>query len=778
MFKRSLLSITVSSLLMSSYAFSQTPIWVEENTENAEGIITNNAPEKPPVTVNLSKVIVTGALKEELAIAESAASIAHFGVKEVDRLNATSLSELFAYEPGVTVDEGISGGLNDIRIRGMGSDRVLISIDGAPLPMTYSFGSYLDTNRNYFDLDAMKSVDIIKGPMSTLYGGSALAGGIFMQTKDPLDFIKAGKQIGGEAKVGYRSASDELLISGTVAGKFTDKLSAFTRLTYLAPHERRNHAGKASSESLMGPDRTHPDAADAKSYNSLSKIVFEPNENHRFSLSYEYFKETLNVDPYSKFGLVTMNSFKQLTLHTKDINKRRQLNLRHDFDLPTMLFDRGFWQVYYQKSEAEQWSHEVRESIPRPNRPVVVSARDRYSSFTNRNVGLMAEFTKGWEQNAAMYHNFTYGINYIDRKVSTLREGDTINLANGVSTESEAFPNKGFPDSKIKELGLFLQDRVSFFDGQFEAIAGIRYDQYKLNPTQGSVYETANPGVLPPSKMNEHHFSKRLALLWHPTEENTFFINYSEGFRAPSFSAVNVGFGNPLYGYISRSNPNLKPEKSRSYEIGWNYLDDHQSFAVTGFYTNYKNFIEELSPVGTDPQTGYMLYQAVNLGKSRIYGLEIKAQKDLFTIQNGSGVIGLNASLAYAKGKEKGTNDPINSVEPLTAVVGIDYTYLDQLYLSARVKGVQAKKEKDISANMLKTGTTATGGYATVDLIGEYKPAKDITLNGGLYNVFNKKYHSWGPNSWYNNMTGISQQERDRATNPGFNVAFSIKIDL
>lgn len=322
MFKRSLLSITVSSLLMSSYAFSQTPIWVEENTENAEGIITNNAQEKPPVTVNLSKVIVTGALKEELAIAESAASIAHFGVKEVDRLNATSLSELFAYEPGVTVDEGISGGLNDIRIRGMGSDRVLISIDGAPLPMTYSFGSYLDTNRNYFDLDAMKSVDIIKGPMSTLYGGSALAGGIFMQTKDPLDFIKAGKQIGGEAKVGYRSASDELLISGTVAGKFTDKLSAFTRLTYLAPHERRNHAGKASSESLMGPDRTHPDAADAKSYNSLSKIVFEPNENHRFSLSYEYFKETLNVDPYSKFGLVTMNSFKQLTLHTKDINKR------------------------------------------------------------------------------------------------------------------------------------------------------------------------------------------------------------------------------------------------------------------------------------------------------------------------------------------------------------------------------------------------------------------------------------------------------------------------
>lgn len=774
MFKRSLLSLSVSSILFTSISLAQTPIWVEENTENAEGISTEAEQTKPTISVNLSKVIVTGALKEELAIAESAASIAHYGVKEVDRLNATSLSELFAYEPGVTVDEGISGGLNDIRIRGMGSDRVLISIDGAPLPMTYSFGSYLDTNRNYFDLDAMKSVDIIKGPMSTLYGGSALAGGIFMQTKDPLDFIKEGKQIGGEAKVGYRSSADEWLLSGTVAGKFSDKLSAFTRLTYLSPNERRNHAGKASSESLMGPDRTHPDAADAKSYNSLSKIVFEPNENHRFSLSYEYFKETLNIDPYSKFGLVTMNSFKQLTLHTKDVNKRKQLTLRHDFDLPNTLFDKGFWQLYYQKSEAQQWSNETRETL----RNSSLSVRDRYSTFDNRNIGAMAEFTKGWEQNDALYHNFTYGINYRDSKVSTIREGDTRSLTTGVSTETETFPNKGFPDSKIKELGIFFQDRMSLFDGQFEAIAGIRYDKYRLNPTQGSAYETANPGVLPPSKMNEHQFSKRLALLWHPTEENTFFVNYSEGFRAPTFSAVNVGFGNPLFGYISRSNPDLKPEKSRSYELGWNYIDDKSSFSVTGFYTNYKNFIEELSYVGRDPETGYMLYQAVNLGKSRIYGLEAKAHMDLFTVQNGSGVIGLNASLAYAKGKEKGTNDPINSVEPLTAVVGIDYTYLDQFYLSTRLKGVQAKKEKDISAAMLQTGTTATGGYATVDVIAEYRPQRDLVINAGLYNIFNKKYHSWGPNSWYNNMTGISQQERDRATNPGFNLALSIKYEF
>lgn len=98
--------------------------------------------------------------------------------------------------------------------------------------MTYNFGSYLSTSRDYFDIDAMKSIDIIKGPMSTLYGGSALAGGIFMQTKDPSDFIRSDNNFGGEVKAGYRTTTRETLLSGTVAGRFNDKLSAFARLTY------------------------------------------------------------------------------------------------------------------------------------------------------------------------------------------------------------------------------------------------------------------------------------------------------------------------------------------------------------------------------------------------------------------------------------------------------------------------------------------------------------------------------------------------------------------
>ncbi|GGZ80442.1 heme/hemoglobin uptake outer membrane receptor PhuR [Ignatzschineria indica] len=778
-FKKNPLTIITSLLLISPLYAQSTPEWVLDNTLNAEGIaIPNRSIDNTP-SVTLSKVIVSGALKEDLEIAESAATIAHFDTKNIDRLNATNLAQLLNYEPGVTVDLNKSGGISDIRIRGIGKDRVLISVDGAPIPMTYNFGSYLSTSRDYFDIDAMKSIDIIKGPMSTLYGGSALAGGIFMQTKDPSDFLRSDSNFGGEVKAGYRTATRETLLSGTVAGRFNDKLSAFARLTYTNPHEERNHAGKSSSEKTIGPNRTHPNKSEADTYNFLTKWVFEPNANHRFSLTYENFKESLHADPLSKINSVSFGTT-YLDIHTKDVNKRQQVTLRHDFNQETALFDRGFWNIYFQDSKAKQDHNEMRFIPANKYSPSSKTTyRTRYSDFNNKTYGLGAEFTKGIAQNDAVFHNLTYGVNYRHNKVTTERDGNTINIATGMRDESETFPNKSFPDSKIKELGIFLQDRISFYEGQFEVIAGIRYDHYKMSPKLGGVYQSANPSGDQPASVSKSQFSKRVALLWHPTEENTLFFNYSEGFRAPSFSAINVGFGNPTHGYISKSNPNLKPESSKSYELGWNYIDNTKSFSATGFYTDYKNFIEERQEAARDPLTGYRVFQAINLDRSRIYGLELKGDIDLFTIQNGNGTIGINGSLAYAKGKEKGSNNPINNIEPLTATIGIDYNYLDNLYIGARLKAVKGKKAKDINLNEpspydLPQDPPQPGpGYATVDLIAEYKPRRDITINAGLYNIFNKEYSSWSQR-----LVNRDSSDLRRATNPGFNAALSVKYEF
>ena len=473
----------------------------------------------------------------------------------------------------------------------------------------------------------------------------------------------------------------------------------------------------------------------------------------------------------------------KLNSHLKNKNKRNQFTFRHDFDVETPLFDRGFWNLYYQENRAQQWTDEYRAIYFKdPSKQMIFADRDRYSSYKNKSFGIGVEFNKGWEQSADIYHNFTYGMNYRQQKISTNRYGDTINRFTGDSLETESFPNKSFPDSKVKEYGIFLQDRISLLEGQYEIIAGLRYDHYKLSPKTGSAYETAN-NVPSPYGVSEGRFSKRLALLWHPSEEQTLFLNYSEGFKAPSFSAVNMGFSSDDYYYTSRSNPDLKPESSKSLELGWNYIDNKKSFAITGFYTQYNNFIEERvcvencnAEMNMISKT-YGIYESINLDKSYVYGLEVKANMDLFSIQNNAGVIGFHTSLAYAKGKEKESKNPINSIEPLTITFGIDYSYLDQLYISGRLKAVAAKKDNDINTKQLdalRGGEIGrTGGYTTFDLIAEYKPTRDITINGGLYNIFNKKYISWG-----NRMLATTKGDENRLTNPGFNAALSIKYEF
>lgn len=732
--------------------------------------------------VNLSTMVIT-AMKDDRAVAESGASLAQFDEASIERQNAISLGDVFRYEPGISADE-VGGTLSNIRIRGVGDDRVMILVDGAPLPDSYKHGTYLDVGRNYFDIDAMKTIEVVKGPLSTLYGGSAIAGGVFMRTKDPADFLQEGQNIGGEARIGYTTRDRSPVVSGTVAAKFNDQVSAFIRTTYRKFHETQNYHGRAKGEDKnLGPARKRVDAEDGNTRNILAKVVYEPNADNRFSLSYENFNQDASTDLYSYIGRTHHGSYTTFNGHKWHENKRQQINLQHEFIAETPLFDQGSWQVYYQKSEIEQKYQDSRYTIPRPKPPFFEEGGFdriyRTSALTNHIFGFNVDLSKLVLTDNTT-HDLTYGISYRQNRVDSLLQGESYRLGKDGDQDAGSFPNQGFPTSKIQEWGIFLQDRISFGDGQFELIPGVRYDHYKLKPKQGTIYESANVGAPRPESISKGQISARLAFLYHLNDENTFFANYSEGFKAPSYRSVNVGFDNSgfAFPYIYKSNPNLEPEKSRMYEVGWHYNDDKRTASVTAYYTRYKNFIEEQSLISKDP---VLTYQDINLGKSYIYGFEAKADVEVAEVLDGRGKVNLMGAFAYAKGKEKdGNKQPITSIDPMKVTLGATYTQDDNLRLGIRWNIVKGKKAKDIghlqdpmSQVMKDQDHLATPGYATVDIIGEYKPNRRMTINGGIYNVLDKEYWDWG-----DRMKFTDSEELRRATKPGINAALSIKYDF
>ena len=129
------------------------------------------------------------------------------------------LKDLFRYEPGISVTSGFGRfGLGDIRIRGLGGNRVLIQTDGIPVPDAFSIGSFSNANRNFVDLDILKQVEVLRGPGSALYGSDALGGVVSFRTKDPEDYLQDGKRSHAGVKFGYESDWDGLFGGATLAG--------------------------------------------------------------------------------------------------------------------------------------------------------------------------------------------------------------------------------------------------------------------------------------------------------------------------------------------------------------------------------------------------------------------------------------------------------------------------------------------------------------------------------------------------------------------------------
>src|SRR5690606_36114096 len=148
---------------------------------------------EPTPAVEFDRVVVT-ATRTERVVADVPNTVDIIDRERMDELIVRDLEDLFRDEPGITVGTGFGRfGIGDIRIRGLGGNRVRIQTDGTPVPDAFSIGSFSNANRNFVGLDTLKRAEVVRGPGSSLYGSDALGGVVSFTTKDPSDYLGAGK---------------------------------------------------------------------------------------------------------------------------------------------------------------------------------------------------------------------------------------------------------------------------------------------------------------------------------------------------------------------------------------------------------------------------------------------------------------------------------------------------------------------------------------------------------------------------------------------------------
>nr|WP_314416743.1 TonB-dependent receptor [uncultured Pseudomonas sp.] len=731
-------------------------------------------------TLALQQVTIS-ATRQEQDVNSVPSTISVHDRQELDRQNVNTIKELVRYEPGVSVGgTGQRGGVSGYNIRGIDGDRILTQVDGVEIPDSFFNGPYAKTQRNYVDPEIVKRVEILRGPASVLYGSNAIGGAVSYFTLDPDDIIKPGQDVGARLKTGYSSADRSWLKSGTVAGRAGD-FDGLLHLSQRDGHETEsygNHGGTGLSRTAANPE-------DVKTTNVLAKAGWNYNDDDRLAFTYEKFKNRIDANEKSAVG-GPFNQGQPLGMYRSrtgtDTVSRERFGLENSMVVDSAVADNLKLSLNYQTAKTDQ--NTLEDYFPFTRNVL----RSRNTTYEEKQWVLDAQADKAF-QIADTDHLLTYGATVKNQKVTGSRSGSGVCLAvgRGCSAVGANSPSdylvksSDFPDPTINTYSLFAQDEISWNDWTF--MPGLRYDYTKLTPhiTQEflNTVAAADKSSVSDKEKVWHRLSPKFGLTYALSEEYTWYGQYAEGFRTPSAKALYGRFTNLGEGYSVEPNPDLEPEKSKSFETGLRGTFDAGSFDVAVFYNKYRDFINEdaITP-GYDELT----FQSNNIKHATIKGAEIKGRLNLDAFGAPHGLYNIG-SVAYAHGRNDDTGEPINSVNPLKAVLGLGY---EQENYGALVSWTLVKRKDQVDdSNFFSPDGTSTQfkspGYGVIDLSGFYKVTRDVTVNAGLYNLTDKKYWSWDDVRGYDSVGEagvINPANMDRLTAPGRNFAINLVWDI
>jgi len=249
--------------------------------------------------------------------------------------------------------------------------------------------------------------------------------------------------------------------------------------------------------------------------------------------------------------------------------------------------------------------------------------------------------------------------------------------------EDQLHSSSDFAQDSRWNQAAFIQHRYT--GDAFSTEIGLRHDK---NEQYGSV-NTWNAAVTVPLNTR-----------------NDVAISYSEGFRAPTFNELYDSF----YG-----NPNLTPEKSKSYELQWrNRFSDSGSLELALYRTDIQDAI--VSDANWIPQ---------NVQTARVNGLEATLRQELF---------GWQASVAAGliDPRDRDSGHTLARRAKRTLSLDLD-RQLGEFSVGASWRAVSGRY--DDSDNEIEMG-----GYGLVGLRGSWTASQDIRLDVKLNNLFDKDY--------------------------------------
>lgn len=789
-----------------------------------------------PIAVGLSSANM--ALAEETEVLDTiniSTDIDDSKANHSEKKNASDIQQeliennkdLVRYSPDVgVVDQGRHQ--KGFAIRGVEDNRVGISIDGVALPDSEENSLYkrygnLNTSRQSIDPELARTVEIVKGADSFNQGSGNIGGGVNYRTLEPFDIVREGNKFGALYRTGYASRNSEWVNTFGVAYA-GEKAEALLLYSNRHGHEMKSAGGYTIPEdSLMtryrGYGKQTPDDSTHNNHSYLAKFAYRFNDHHRVGVSYS--------GQHNKNYIIEDSA---LTLPSRwreadDRAKRDTVNVFYEYLPDSKVISLLKVDADYQKTETSAYNYEgyraqdaTAWSAAKPAEPSDTDLRFFNTRFKRINFRLDTQPLDLWTTN----HTFSLKTSFSERKFDILHQD--FNYVSGAWVK-DADSTMMMP-IKTYHNHISLRDDIEL-SPEWKAHLGIRYDWAKHAQQSLNGLECKNCYKNDDAKF--HNISWTAGIEKILTDDWKLAYNIGTGFRMPNASEMYFDYRDNAAG-AWMSNPTLKAEKSLTQNLNLLGKGRLGELSLNLHHSRYKDFLYEQETWEYYNYWGNMwrwrpVQQMQNIDSAKIYGVEFTGKLNLNEVTplpNGWKLFG---SLGYSKGSMS-NGASLMSLQPIKAIVGLDYeqpdgkwgifsrlTYLggqkakNARYAKATEKclkqelvenpyywwGIGPQYENKCTeyahGTELETWKHLNSKAFVFDMFGFYKPTDNITLRAGVYNIFNRKYHTWDTLRGLNNIGGVvnSVGQRPNGTyggypgleryyQPGRNFAASVEI--
>lgn len=496
--------------------------------------------------------------------------------EDIEQLGATDVYSALRLAANVDVTSAGMAGHN-VMIRGMSTNHTLILIDGKRFA-----GEDTSATQNVYalgrlSLSNIERIEIVRGSASAQYGSDALGGVINIITKKSKEpSVMVGISTGSEAINNYYHI--DFGKQGNFSSTFDMRFSN-VRKNMQAGDEGSNYYGPIQDFNFAG--------------------TWDLGNDKEIDLTLGYYNEHTKADYADKY---TSTGVFQTSKDKKEWYDYR----RYDYSLGySGKTDNSDYMIrtFYSRLDKENNLYNYRSNFPGPMENSLGSMYPKYDwdKSTYTLWGIEGKNTIQLNDN----HLLTFGGEYRQNKVEGTRLSDGGDNVHQVSQSGNGIvSNKYYSDKEINTWAGYIQDEWQVND-KLLVIPSVRYD-----------HDSSFGGEVTP----------KIGATYFISDNSRIKANWGKGFKAPTISELYMAMHRAMGGQTVNvyGNPDLKPEKSTSWDISFEAEKDNNFGKLTYFNNDVKNLI-------TTKQIGSSYYDQsyVNVDEAEIDGVEMEIGRNL-----------------------------------------------------------------------------------------------------------------------------------------------------